>query len=318
MKLQTNIPIQKESENLIDYSSRIVLLGSCFSENIGSKFKEFQFLTTQNPFGILFHPIAIETLITSAITNKKFCEKDLIYNKEVYHLFEAHSSLSNLNPNLVLTNVNNAIHQTKLELENASHIIITLGTAWVYKHIKSDKIVANCHKIPQREFEKQLLSVTEISESLQRCMDTILTVNNNVKIIFTLSPVRHIKDGFTENSLSKAHLLSSIHNVISNNKNVASYFPSYEIVLDELRDYRFYKEDLLHPNQTAINYIWEKFVTTWFAKSTEKTMQKVEEINKGLAHKPFNEQAEAHQLFLKKIAQKQHQLITEFPFMKWF
>lgn len=317
MKLQTNVPIQKKSENLIDYTSKIVLLGSCFSENIGSKFTEFQFQITQNPFGILFHPKAIEVLISRSLNYHLFNEKDLIYNNEMYHLFDVHSSLSNTNKDIVLTSANTAIKTTKTFIKNTSHIIITLGTAWVYKHVKSNKIVANCHKIPQREFEKQLLSVTEISESLQRSMNTILAVNNNVKFIFTVSPVRHIKDGFVENNLSKAHLLASIHQIISNNKNVANYFPSYEIVMDELRDYRFYKEDLLHPNQTAINYIWEKFTDAWLDSSTHKTMQKVDEINKGLTHKPFNEHSEAHQHFLKKLAQKQHNIVTEFPFMKW-
>ena len=317
MKLQTNIPIQKQSENLIDYRSKLLLLGSCFSENIGSKFKEFQFQTTQNPFGILFHPKAIEKLIDFAVNDKTFSKKDLINNNETYHLFDVHSSLSSTNENLTLDSANKAIHQTKIAVENASHIIITLGTAWVYRHRETNSIVANCHKIPQKEFEKELLSIPEIIISLQNIVDTVLSINTSAKFIFTISPVRHIKDGFVENNLSKAHLLASIHQIISNNKNVANYFASYEIVMDELRDYRFYKEDLLHPNQIAINYIWEKFIATWFNLSTEKTIRKVEEINKGLVHKPFNEHSEAHQSFLKKLAKKQQELIAEFPFMKW-
>ena len=317
MKLQTNISIPKESKNLVDYHSKLLLLGSCFSENIGNKFKEFQFQTTQNPFGILFHPKAIEKLIDLAVNEKHFDKENLVYHNEMYHLFEAHSSLSGTNKNGTLDIANKAIYQTKAAIKNASHIIITLGTAWIYRHKETNTIVANCHKIPQKAFEKELLSIPEIVTSLQNCIDAILAINSKINFIFTISPVRHIKDGFGENNLSKAHLLASIHKVISNNKNVANYFPSYEIIMDELRDYRFYKEDLLHPNQIAINYIWEKFIATWFDTSTEKTMQKVEEINRGFAHKPFNEHSEAHQHFLKNLAKKQQELIAEFPFMKW-
>lgn len=317
MKLQTTISIKKESKNLIDYYSKILLLGSCFSENIGNKFKEFQFQTTQNPFGILFHPKAIETLVARALNTKIFTKEDIINNNEMFHLFETHSNLSNTNQNKVLTKANSAIYQTKIAIENASQIIITLGTSWIYRHKDTNKIVANCHKIPQKEFDKELLSISEIINCLQSTIDAVLSVNSNVQFIFTVSPVRHIKDGFVENNVSKAHLLTSIHQIILDNKSVANYFPSYEIVMDELRDYRFYKEDLLHPNTTAINYIWEKFITTWFSSSTEKIMQKVTEINKGLSHKPFNGQSDAHQHFLKKIAKKQQELITKFPFMKW-
>lgn len=317
MKLQTTISIQKESKNLIDYYSKILLLGSCFSENIGNKFKELQFQTTQNPFGILFHPKAIETLVARALNTKIFTKEDIINNNEMFHLFETHSNLSNTNQNKVLTKANSAIYQTKIAIENASQIIITLGTSWIYRHKDTNKIVANCHKIPQKEFDKELLSISEIINCLQSTIDAVLSVNSNVQFIFTVSPVRHIKDGFVENNVSKAHLLTSIHQIILDNKSVANYFPSYEIVMDELRDYRFYKEDLLHPNTTAINYIWEKFITTWFSSSTEKIMQKVTEINKGLSHKPFNGQSDAHQHFLKKIAKKQQELITKFPFMKW-
>jgi len=258
MILQTQIPLKQQLHNTIQYNSNIVLLGSCFSENIGNKLNYFQFQTLQNPYGILFQPKAIEQLITNAINEKEYTDADLFLHNEQWHCFEAHSSLSATEKNMLLSNLNTATKTTLKQLKKASHIIITLGTAWVYRLIKTDNLVANCHKVPQKKFLKELLSITDISESLAAINALIKSVNKNVSIIYTVSPVRHLKDGFIENQLSKAHLLSAIHSIVEPRKNTF-YFPSYEIMMDELRDYRFYKEDMIHPNNIAIDYIWENF-----------------------------------------------------------
>ena len=253
MKLQTQIPLKKETKNQIAYQSKILLLGSCFSENIGDKLSYFKFQSTQNPFGILFHPKAIENFITNAINEKKYLDDDLIFQNETWHSFDAHSSLSSVNKNELLNKLNASISITNRALKEASHIIITLGTSWVYRFIETDAIVANCHKIPQKKFLKKLLLVEEITKSLAAILVLLKSVNKDISVLFTVSPVRHLKDGFIENTQSKAHLIAAIHQVLEH-QNV-SYFPSYEIMMDELRDYRFYAEDMIHPNKTAINYI---------------------------------------------------------------
>ena len=317
MQLQTQIPVKKQPHNQIDYNSKLVLIGSCFSENIGNKFSYYKFQSAQNPFGILFHPKAIETLVINAINQKKYTEKDVFFHNERWHSFEAHSSLSSDNKDELLNNLNSEINSTYQQLQNASHIIITLGTSWVYREISSDKIVANCHKIPQKKFLKELLSVDEISESLDAIITLIKSINPKVKFIFTVSPVRHLKDGFVENQRSKAHLIAGIHQLLDCARSDSFYFPSYEIMMDELRDYRFYAEDMIHPNKTAINYIWKKFIEVWISESASKTMQEVETIQKGLMHRPFNPTSEAHQQFLKKLETKKETLVKAFPFMKF-
>ena len=316
MKLTTNIAINKVTHNTISYNSKLLLIGSCFSENIGNKLAYFKFQSKQNPFGILFHPKAIENFITKAINEERYTEKDIFFHNERYHSFDAHSSLSSSSKDELLNNLNTNIKLTHELLKTSSHIIITLGTAWVYREIASDILVANCHKIPQKKFLKELLSIDEILESLEAIQSLVKSINSNISILYTVSPVRHIKDGFVENQRSKAHLLSAIHQVIEPRKNIF-YFPSYEIMMDELRDYRFYAEDMIHPNQTAINYIWEKFTDTWFSESNFETMKTVDTIQKGLTHRPFNPDSEAHQLFLEKLHTKKETLLQAFPFMNF-
>ena len=316
MILQTHIPIQKETYHPIEYTSKIQCLGSCFSTNIGNKFAYFKFQSNQNPFGILFHPKAIETLITNAINLKVYTEKDLFFLNECWHCFDAHSSLSDPNKENVLMKLNTAITSLHEQLHHATHICITLGTSWAYRYIASDTLVGNCHKVPQKKFGKELLTVDSITESLEKTLALIRSINPKASLLFTVSPVRHLKDGFVENQQSKAHLIAAVHNVIDPRNNV-HYFPSYEILLDELRDYRFYAEDMIHPNQTAINYIWERFSETWISKDATTTMQAVETIQRGLNHRPFNENSAQHQLFLKNLQNKIDALKEAHPHMKF-
>ena len=261
--------------------------------------------------GILFHPIAIENLICNAINKKTYTEKDVFFHNERWHCFDAHSIISNPNKEALLTNLNHTILSTNKQVHNATHLAITLGTSWVYRHVETDTIVANCHKIPQKKFLKEVLSIDQITQSLEAIIALIKSVNNDVNILFTVSPVRHLKDGFIENQQSKAHLIAAIHQVLNGGN--ASYFPSYEIMMDELRDYRFYAEDMLHPNQTAINYIWEKFTNSWISEEAKIIMQEVAAIQRGLAHRPFNEDSEQHQQFLKTLQQKTETLQKSVP-----
>jgi lysophospholipase L1-like esterase len=316
MKLQTQIPLSKEARNPIGYNSKLLLLGSCFSENMGHQLNYFKFQASQNPFGILFHPKAIETFITNAINEKVYSEKDIIFQNEQWHCFDAHSSASSADKNELLINLNKAILSTNKKLKGASHVIITLGTSWVYRFIETDIIVANCHKILQKKFSKELLSIDEISKSLAAIIAVLKSVNTDINVVFTVSPIRHLKDGFIENTQSKAHLIAAIHAVIDLRKNTY-YFPSYEIMMDELRDYRFYTEDMIHPNKTAINYIWEKFVDTWFSSETASTMKEIDTIQKGILHKSFNEKSYEHQKFLANLEIKKKSMHQQYSFMNF-
>ena len=311
MQLRTEIPLSKE-HNLVDYDSKLVLLGSCFSDNIGEKLAYFKFNNLVNPFGILFHPIAIENFILNSINEKQFSDNDVFCHNEIWHSFETHSILSSSSKNELLASINSAVKHSKKQLQQATHIIITVGTSWVYRYIETDTLVANCHKIPQKKFSKELLTINEITESLEGSIALIKSLKKDVSIIFTLSPIRHLKNGFIENKLSKAHLLSAIHEV-TDPKDGIHYFPSYEIMMDELRDYRFYAEDMIHPNAIAIQYIWERFRDTWISDNAIKIMDEVNSIQKDLTHKPFNPDSKQHAEFLDSIDAKIKRLQTTLP-----
>ena len=347
MKLQTEIPLNPE-ENQIDYSSKILLLGSCFSENIGAKFDYFKFQNLQNPFGVIFNPVSIEKLLVRAIDDDSFSEKDIFQHNDVWKCFDVHSELSALDKNEFLENLNSALQNLRKALFSATHIIFTFGTSWVYRTVDASaplsnrasaplsdrasaplstgEIVANCHKLPQQHFQKELLSIETISKSLQTIFDKISTINLAATIINTVSPVRHIKDGFAENSLSKAHLISAIHHFLNlksapdsfrdvNRKSF--YFPAFEIMMDELRDYRFYAEDLLHPNKTAVELIWQRFSKVWIAAETETLQKEITAVQSGLNHRPFNPNSAEHLQFSEKLQLKIREIQKRFPHIQF-
>lgn len=312
IKLQTNIPIHSSS-NPFGYEDKLLLLGSCFSENIGGKLSYYKFQSVTNPFGILFNPVAIENVIEAAVLNKTFTEEDVCELNGVWKSFVAHSDLNALNRLQTVINLQEAQQQLRDQLQEVSHLFITLGTAWVYRHIEKDLVVANCHKVPQKEFSKELLSVDEITQSLSKTITLVKTFNPNINITFTISPVRHLKDGFIENTQSKSHLIAAVHQLVDGQS--VHYFPAYEIVMDELRDYRFYTKDMLHPNEQAIDYIWEKFMEVYASAKAKQTQQKVASIQNGLSHRPFNPKSDSHQTFLKKLKTNIAVLQQEYPYI---
>ncbi|MRX67074.1 GSCFA family protein [Flavobacterium resistens] len=315
MQFRTQIPISK-SKAPIDYNSKVLSFGSCFAENMAEKFDYFKFQNETNPFGIIFNSVSIEKLFERISKQEMFEEKDVFFHNERWHSYEVHSDLSNSDRQELLETLNKAITETNKQLKEASHIIITYGTSWIYRNLESEEIVANCHKVPQKQFSKELLSVEVIQKSIQNTIDLIQTLNPNINFIFTVSPVRHIKDGFVENQLSKSHLFTALHQVLKthNSKLIThNYFPSYEIMMDELRDYRFYTEDMLHPNQIAIDYIWKLFSENYIAQESISVMQEVDEIQKSLRHRSFNPESEQHQKFLAKLQQKINLLGEKLP-----
>ncbi|MGW1454995.1 GSCFA domain-containing protein [Salegentibacter agarivorans] len=315
MEFRTKIPI-KEAEPKIDYESKIFLIGSCFVENIGNKLDFFKLQNLQNPFGILFHPLAIAKFFQKLNEETLYTEKDIFQHQERWHCFDAHSSLSNPEAEVLLKKLNSALQKARKFLQQSSHLVITLGTAWSYFHLESEQSVANCHKVPQKSFRKELQSIEEIERALNAILEDAHQINPDAEVIFTVSPVRHIKDGFIENQRSKAHLITAVHKVCEESKKT-HYFPSYELMMDELRDYRFYTEDMLHPSQTAIYYIWKRFTETWFSEDSLSILNEVENIQKGLAHRPFNPNSEAHRKFLKNLNSKVSTLQKRYPHLQF-
>ena len=316
MDFTTKVPIP-QSKFPIDYQSKILSFGSCFAENMASKFDYYKFQNSYNPFGILFHPLAIENSISRIINLELFEEKDLFFNNERWHNFELHSDLSKPDKESLLKEINELLIVANKQIKEATHCIITYGTSWVYRNKQSNKIVANCHKVPQTNFDKELLLVSDIEKAIQNTIDLVEKVNPNCNLIFTISPVRHIKDGFVENQQSKANLIAALHATVASKNAPSTYFPSYEIMMDELRDYRFYAEDLLHPSQVAIDYIWERFVESSVADGAIITMNEVEAIQRDLSHRPFNTSSESYKKFQIQLESKINNVKSKFPFMNF-
>lgn len=317
MQFTTKISIPK-SPNPINYDSKLVSLGSCFAVNIAEKFNYYKFNNFVNPFGILFHPLAIHEVIRRAIHESPYSNGELFFHNERWHCFDSHSDLSHVNQIHLIESLNCSLEELRSQIIAASHILITFGTAWVYREKFTQKIVANCHKVPQAQFEKELLSATTIQDAIEETIALIQFANPSANIIFTISPVRHLKDGFVQNQQSKANLIIGTHQAIlkqsaTHNLHSTNYFPSYEIMMDELRDYRFYAQDMIHPNQIAIDYIWEQFVATAVAEDSRPIMDEVASIQKAIAHKPFDPDSEGYQKFLIQLNQRIAKLQEEIP-----
>ncbi len=297
----------------IDYQSSILLIGSCFVENMGQKMTELQFDTLVNPYGVLFHPLAIERALRDIVSQRIYAISDLIFDQGLWHSTQHHSDFSDPEAANVIQKINKTLAESHAFLKKTSHVIITLGTAWVYHHLPTDTLVANCHKIPQNQFTKRLLTTEEIKESIRNTNQLLQQTNPNLQIIWTLSPVRHLRDGMQHNAWSKARLLESLHQVLeerntTNPLNASAYFPAYEILMDDLRDYRYYKDDLLHPSEMAVQYIWEYFEAIHFTPETQAFMAEVAQIRKAEAHKPFHPDSAAHHAFLTQLKERKEQL----------
>jgi len=317
MNFSTVVPFTYTGRK-ITYEDKILCLGSCFAVNIGEKFKAYQFQQTINPFGILFHPKAMEKLVEYAVKGYTFTGSDVFEHQEIWSSFVAHSDLNELEQEDIVTKLNVKLFDLQVALRESAFITLTFGTAWVYELKETEEIVANCHKLPHTQFNKRLLSYREVQESYQNMFQLIRTINNEAHILCSISPVRHTKDGFVENQRSKSILLSALHEAMTTLNDVkVSYIPVYEVMMDELRDYRFYGEDLIHPNAIAIQYIWERFVAHYIDEEMYVVMKKVDEVQKGLNHRPFNPTAEQHLKFLDTLIEKIDDLLERYPFMSF-
>lgn len=312
----------------ITHQQKMLLIGSCFTENIGTKLKQHKFEVLENPNGILFNPISITKSLTGYIDNKQYTDKDLFYQNECWNSWEHHSRFSHPDKEQCLMGINQSQQQANAFLKNTDWVLITLGAAFVYTLNFADNIareisagadgdvVANCHKVPTDKFNKKLLGQDEIVIALQQMLDRLLTFNPAIKVIFTISPVRHLRDGFVENNRSKAMLIQAVHSLVDKAENLF-YFPAYELVIDDLRDYRFYAEDMVHPNYAATNYVWDKFVAACIDEPAQKIMKEVNIINAAKSHKAFNPLSEQHKKFLQTNLEKVNNLSRQFPYINF-
>ena len=296
MKFRTEIEVQPLKAT-IDYNTKIFAIGSCFATNIAVRLAQAKFRVETSPTGILFNPASIARTLTAFATNKAADPARIVARGEEWVSLDCHSELIGRTEEEALNLWQNAISEGYSALQSADCVVITLGTAWVYKHNATGEIVANCHKIPQREFTRKRLSVAEICEIFRPLMEGVLS---DKQVIFTVSPVRHIADGLAENSVSKATLRIAIDQLCSLYPN-ADYFPAYEIVTDDLRDYRFYADDLVHPSAAAVEYIWEKFVSCALNSTAKQQLERVEKIVAAAQHRPFNPTSEEYKRFCSRF-----------------
>jgi hypothetical protein len=283
MKFHLNFAPEK-SPNEINHTHNIFLIGSCFTENIAHKLTEYEFKTYSNPSGILFNPASILHCLNSLIQEKAFDEKHLLQRDTTFLSYQHHSFIHASDKNQLTEKINSENAKAVTFLKESNFLIITFGTAFTYRHLELNEVVANCHKQASSVFEKKLLEVNTIVNDYSLFVLALQKINPNLNILLTVSPVKHLKDGVVENNVSKATLLLSIHELVKKHSN-CSYFPAYELVTDDLRDYRFYKQDLAHPNDMAINYVWEKFSDCFFSAETKQFNQGIQKLNAALNHR---------------------------------
>ncbi|MFN6944014.1 MAG: GSCFA domain-containing protein [Cytophagaceae bacterium] len=299
---RTELRIAKSPIQL-DHNSGIITIGSCFSNVIGKKLEYLKFNVSINPFGIIYNPVSIFSILEKSIENTQPPDESFLERDGIWYNFDLHSEISGTSKDEVLKTYNQRSQTLRKELSDADILTITLGTSFIYKRKANMLPVANCHKIPATEFVKHLLAPEEIIQAFRQSYELIKKLNPGIKIIFTLSPVRHIKDSIPLNSVSKSILRYAIHK-ITETFSACEYFPSYELMIDDLRDYRFYGKDMIHPSEVAEEYIWEKFSESYFPEETRKINKEWKKTLKAIHHKPFHPSSENHHRFVKETIEK--------------
>jgi GSCFA family len=302
MELILNFDIPPSFEK-IKLGSKIVTMGSCFADVVGNQLVSNKFNVTINPFGTVFNPSSIFKLLNHATISTPILEEHFLENEGQYFHYDFHSQNNSTNQIDLKTQLEVLVNDVKSKIQTADYLILTLGTAFAYQYLQTKNYVANCHKMPQSLFRKDLLHVKHICQEFEFFYRNIKKINPRLQIILTVSPVRHTKDGVPENQVSKSILRAACHYLCLDFAEV-QYFPAYEIMMDELRDYRFYEADMIHPNKLAENYIFERFSKTYFDENTQNFVSEWSKIRSDLNHRPFNEQSEKHQKFLKTILKK--------------
>lgn len=287
MEFRTTIH-PREGDNFMRHSDKMMLMGSCFSDNIGARLKDAMVDVVVNPFGTIFNPLSIASSVHKLIDCEVVAGMDLFLANGVWNCYDFHSRFSMVNKDAALERMNDSITVAHNHLRQCKTLMLTLGTAVVYRRRDTGEVVNNCHKVPQHEFTRRLASVEECTEALNAVMARLHEFNPELRVLFTVSPIRHIADGLEMNSLSKAVLRVAVNNVVRANKEWSGYFPAYEIVIDDLRDYRFYTADMVHPSDVAIEYIWQTFQATYFDDRSTQAIARCERVSKRLKHRPMS------------------------------
>ena len=315
--MQFQVPINiKPIVPSINYRDKILLTGSCFTEHIGNFLKDVKFEILQNPNGILFDPISVCDSLVSYIQHRKYTTDDLFYLNECWHSWHHHSRFSGLDKEEVITQINQSQQAAHLFLKQADWLIITLGSSFVYKLVSNQQPVANCHKAPAQTFQKHLSTIDETVIALDGMLYQLFNFNPGIKVMFTISPVRHLRDGVVDNNRSKARLIEAVHHLV-NKFSRLHYFPAYELVIDVLRDYRFYDIDLAHPNYAATLFVLEKFSEACMDENTRQLADEIKKITIAKNHKPFNPTSQQHAIFLQKQLEKISQLQQLHPYLNF-
>ncbi|MDL2222881.1 GSCFA domain-containing protein [Bacteroidales bacterium OttesenSCG-928-M11] len=310
MKFRTEIQIPQGNFS-ISHKERIMTIGSCFAENISCRMIDAGFRVDSNPFGILYNPISISNALQDLLFRTEFTETDLFEFNGLFQSFSHHGKFSGVNKEKVLHGINKQLQLSSKFIRNTQYLIVTFGTAKAYR-LSNGKIVANCHKLPDYYFSHELLSLNDIVQQWHQTIQHLRSFNPKLKILFTVSPIRHWKDGAEENQVSKSILFLAIHELRRWLEDIY-YFPAYELMMDDLRDYRFYAEDMLHPSSQAIQYIWEKFGETYFTTETKTLIKEWTAIQRSLNHRPFNEDSIEHKSFLQKTMEKKERFLELHP-----
>lgn len=319
MKFRYEFDVKKLPEP-ITHGHRLLLIGSCFTENIGEKLDKYKFTTLQNPNGILFNPVSVAEALTDYVEANEFFENDLFFFNEAWHSWKHHSQFSGITAGEALQKINASVQMAHQFLKDADYLFVTLGSAWIYTltekalNAKPGAVAANNHKAPADWFYRRLMTPEEVLRVLDNVIHRLALFNSKLKIIFTISPVRHLREGVVENNRSKAVLIQAVHHLVDKFDKLY-YFPAYELVIDDLRDYRFYAEDLVHPNYFATQYVWEKLVDACMDQKTKTLMEELHSINLAYQHKAFNNESEQHKKFLQNFYNKTSQLQAKHPYL---
>ena len=305
----------KPSAWKIRHTDHFWSIGSCFAEHLHSKLSSGGFNCFSNPCGIVYNPVSLLDQIDRCIRAEPYTEEDLIRHGGLFHGLYHHGAFSSPDESVALARMNESLLQGHQDLMKTDVLMITMGSAIGYFYKPNGKLLANCHKIPAGEFDRKFLTPEDIVEKFSKIVQKLQACQPGINIILTISPVRYLKEGFTDNSLSKSVLVLAIHQILKKFKHT-HYFPAYEILLDDLRDYRFYKGDMVHPNEQAVDFIWAKFMASYFDEPATKTWEAVHELNLARCHRPLHPDTHAHRQFLSELEMKILEMKREFPHLR--
>ncbi len=316
MKFRTEVRFDSYPDR-IETGKPLVLMGSCFSDNVGEKLKYYLFDAEVNPFGVTYNPVSLASSLGKLLDKESYTEQDLDFQNELWFSFDHYTKFSDTSKEKALEKINNSFLAAKKKLKNASHLLLTFGTAFTYSLQEGSRVVNNCHKLPAATFNRRMLGIVEIVETYRSLISRLIHFNPGLKIIFTVSPIRHAKDGFVENQRSKSTLHLAVSEILKIYPEVCWYFPAYEIMMDELRDYRFYDSDMLHPSQQAVDYIWEKFMDHMISNEAKECIRELNPLLTGMHHRPLHAETSAFRKFEAGLKKKEEVLKAKYPELQW-